>query len=48
MELDKFWIEEIRRAVKALMMRRVDPTGFERWKGFQASLERTIESWWKV
>ncbi|KAH9992234.1 hypothetical protein BJV74DRAFT_835049 [Russula compacta] len=48
MELDKFWIEEIRRAVKALKMRRVDPMDFERWKGFHASLERTIESWWKT
>ena len=47
-ELDKFWIEEIRRAVKALKMHRIDPTDFERWKLFRASLERTIESWWKV
>ena len=49
-ELDKFWIEEIRREVKALEMRRLEPTDtdFEGWKGFHASLEQTIESWWMV
>ena len=45
MELDKFWTGEICRAVKALKMRRVDPTDFERWEGFHASLKQTIESW---
>ena len=48
MELDKFWIEEIRIAVKALKMRRIDPTDFERWNSFRASLERTTELWQKV
>jgi len=45
MELDKFWTEEIRRAVKALETRRVDPDDVERWRGFKTSLEETIESW---
>ena len=45
MELDKFWTEEISRAIEALKMRRVDPTDFERWKSFHANLKQTIESW---
>ncbi|KAI9450415.1 hypothetical protein F5148DRAFT_1290819 [Russula earlei] len=45
MELDKFWTEEIRSAIKALETRRVDPNDVERWRGFKASLEQTIESW---
>ena len=44
-DLDKFWIEEIRRAVKALEIRCVDPGDVERWRSFKASLEKTIESW---
>ena len=44
-DLDKFWTEEIRRAVKALEIRYVDPVDVERWRGFKASLEQTIESW---
>ena len=45
MEMDKFWGEEISRVIKALEMRRVDPTDFKRWKDFHANLEQTIESW---
>jgi len=45
MELDKFWTEEIRRAIRALEMRRVDPDDVERWRGFKISLEETIECW---
>ncbi|KAI0292997.1 hypothetical protein B0F90DRAFT_192083 [Multifurca ochricompacta] len=45
MELDKFWIEEIRRAVKAVKTRRVDQEDIQRWRGFQAGLEETIKSW---
>jgi hypothetical protein len=45
MELDKFWTEEISRAIEALKMCRVDPTDLERWKNFHANLEQTIESW---
>jgi hypothetical protein len=45
MELDKFWTEEISRAIEALKMRRVDPTDFERWKSFHVNLKQTIESW---
>jgi len=44
-DLDKFWTEEIRRAVKALEVRYVDPGDVERWRGFTASLEQTIGSW---
>ncbi|KAI0293002.1 hypothetical protein B0F90DRAFT_1920145 [Multifurca ochricompacta] len=44
-ELDKFWIEEIRRAVKAVKTRRVDQEDIQRWRGFQAGLEETIKSW---
>ena len=44
-DLDKFWTEEICRAVKALEMRYVDPGDVERWRGFKASLEKTIETW---
>jgi len=43
-ELDKFWTEEIRHAVKALETRRVDPE-VERWRGFKTSIEETMESW---
>jgi hypothetical protein len=45
MELDKFWTEEISRAIEALKMRRVDPADFERWKNFRSNLKHTIESW---
>jgi hypothetical protein len=45
MELDKFWTEEISRAIEALKMRRVDPMDSERWNNFHANLKRTIESW---
>ena len=45
MELDKFWTEEISRTIKALKMRRVDRTDFERWKNLHANLKQTIESW---
>lgn len=44
-ELENFWVEEISRAIEALKTRRVDPTDFERWKNFHASLKQTIESW---
>ena len=42
-ELDKFWADEIRRAVKALEMRRVDLKDFERWKDFHTSIKKAIE-----
>ncbi|KAH9961539.1 hypothetical protein BC827DRAFT_1267541 [Russula dissimulans] len=44
-ELDKFWTEEISRAIKALKTRRVDPDDVEQWRGFKTSLEQTVESW---
>ena len=45
MELDKFWAEEISRAIEAFKMRRVDPTDLERWKTFHANLRISIGSW---
>jgi len=42
-ELDKFWTNEIRRAVKALKMRRVDLRDIERWKQFHPSIKHAIE-----
>jgi hypothetical protein len=45
MELDRFWTEEIYRAIEALKMRRVDPTDLERWKNFHANPEISIDSW---
>jgi phospholipid N-methyltransferase len=44
-ELDKFWTEEMFRAIEALKMRRVDLTDFEHWRSFHANLVQTIESW---
>jgi excinuclease UvrABC helicase subunit UvrB len=45
MEMDKFWTEEISRAIEALKMRRVGPTDLERWENFHANLKHAIESW---
>jgi hypothetical protein len=45
MELDKFWTEEISRAIEALKMRRVDPADLERWRNFHANLKQITESW---
>jgi len=42
-ELDKFWTDEIRRAVIALEMHRVDLRDFERWKHFHASIKQAIK-----
>ncbi len=44
-ELEKFWTEEIGRAVTALQTRRVDPSEVERWRDFKTELQQTIESW---
>ena len=45
MELDKFWTEEISRAIESLKMRRINPTDFERWKTYRAGIKQTIDSW---
>ena len=45
MELDKFWAEEIHRAIEALKLRRVDPTDLERWENFNADLKDTARFW---
>ena len=45
MELERFWTEEISRAIQALKMRRVDLADFERWKYFHANLKQTTGSW---
>ena len=44
-ELDKFWTDQISRAIEALKMRRVDPTDLEPWRNFHSNLKQTIESW---
>ncbi|KAI0292996.1 hypothetical protein B0F90DRAFT_191936 [Multifurca ochricompacta] len=44
-EMDNFWIKEIRRASKALKTRRSDQIDAENWQSFQAALQRTVESW---
>jgi len=44
-ELEKFWTEEIGRAVTALQTRYVDPGDVERWRDFKTELQQTIESW---
>ncbi|KAI0261183.1 hypothetical protein BC834DRAFT_897608, partial [Gloeopeniophorella convolvens] len=45
-EMDRFWVDEVRRVSKALQdCRRVDEEGLGRWKAFRASLEQTIASW---
>jgi hypothetical protein len=43
LEMDRFWIEEISRATKALEKRRVDPNDLKRWKDFHAGLRQAIE-----
>ena len=43
--LERFWLEEIYRAVKTRKTRRVDPDDIKRWRTFKTSLEQTIESW---
>ena len=45
MEMDRFWTDEVSRAIEALKMRRVDPNDFERWNTFHANLKHAIESW---
>ena len=45
LELDKFWTEEIYRAVEAINMRRVNSTDLERWKSFHANRKKLIGSW---
>ncbi|KAI0261182.1 hypothetical protein BC834DRAFT_897604 [Gloeopeniophorella convolvens] len=45
-EMDKFWVEEVRRVSKALQdCRRVDEEYLRRWQAFRTSLEQTIASW---
>jgi hypothetical protein len=46
-ELNKFWLEEIRRVVGAYKLCRIDPRDFEHWNNFHLSLKRTI-AFWKV
>jgi hypothetical protein len=46
-EMGKFWVEEIRRAAKALEKCCVDLGDVEYWRGIHASLKETLE-YWKV
>ncbi|KAI0287092.1 hypothetical protein BC826DRAFT_1108726 [Russula brevipes] len=41
-EMDKFWVEELRRVTKAFKDRRVDPEDIDRWKNIKESLTQTI------
>jgi len=43
--LDKFWMEEIRRAAKALESCCVDPDDAKQWRDLKASLEQIIPSY---
>ena len=45
MELDKFWTDQISRAIEALKMWRVDLTDLEPWRNFHSNLKQTIELW---
>ena len=44
-ELNKFWLEEIRRVVDATELCRIDPRDFDHWINFYSSLKRTIKFW---
>ena len=44
-EMDKFWVDEVRRVTKAFKDRRIDPKDIDRWKAFQGDLEQTIAHW---
>ncbi|KAI0298320.1 hypothetical protein BC826DRAFT_1184463 [Russula brevipes] len=47
-EMDKFWVEELRRVTKAFKDRRVDPEDIDRWKNIKESLTQTIAGLEKI
>jgi hypothetical protein len=44
-EMDKFWVDEVRRVSRALNRRRLDPEDINRWRDFRESLEQCITDW---
>ena len=44
-EMDKFWVNEVQRATKALKNRNIDPEDIERWRDFRGSLEHITADW---
>jgi hypothetical protein len=44
-EMDKFWVDEVRRVTKAFEDRRIDPEDIDRWKASLAGLEKTMAHW---
>jgi hypothetical protein len=45
LELERFWAEEISRAIEALEKLCVDQTDLDRWKNFHANITKTIDTW---
>ncbi|KAI0248448.1 hypothetical protein BJV78DRAFT_1235937 [Lactifluus subvellereus] len=44
-EMDRFWVDEVRRVTKALKDRRLDPEDIDRWRCFRESLKQNITGW---
>jgi len=44
-EMDKFWVDEVQRATKALKNRNIDPEDIERWRNFRGSPEHITADW---
>ena len=40
-EMDKFWVDEVQRATKALKDRNIDPEDIERWRNFRGRSQQT-------
>jgi len=45
MEMDKFWVDEVWKVLKALKNRRLDRGDIDRWRIFRACLEQSIAHW---
>ena len=45
MEMDKFWVDEVRRVTKVFKDCRIDPKDIDRWKSYRDDLEKTIAHW---
>ncbi|KAH9976601.1 hypothetical protein BGW80DRAFT_871020 [Lactifluus volemus] len=41
-EMDKFWVDEVHRASRALNCRRLDPEDIDRWRRFREGLDQNI------
>jgi hypothetical protein len=44
-EMDKFWVDEVRRASRALNSRHLDPEDIDRWRRFREGLDQNITDW---